>query len=42
MKHEHTDKEKSAFAPVLRGGETPPAPAIFHHQPVSGWHHLAV
>ncbi|CAH1119008.1 unnamed protein product [Phaedon cochleariae] len=42
------DKEKSAFAPVLRaGGFDPssnhtPAPALFHHQPVTGWHHLAV
>ncbi|XP_025828869.1 transcription factor collier isoform X1 [Agrilus planipennis] len=38
------DKEKSAFAPVLRGNSPihPPGPALFHHQPVSGWHHLAV
>ncbi|XP_050294033.1 transcription factor collier isoform X1 [Anthonomus grandis grandis] len=40
------DKEKSAFAPVLKGGESPPhyppAPALFHHQSVTGWHHLAV
>lgn len=40
------DKEKSAFAPVIRGSATPPAhtpaPALFHHQPVTGWHHLAV
>uniref|UniRef100_A0A6P7G6X8 Transcription factor collier-like n=1 Tax=Diabrotica virgifera virgifera TaxID=50390 RepID=A0A6P7G6X8_DIAVI len=44
IKHEHTNNEKSAFAPVVRGGETPPtpAPALFHHQPMSGWHHLAV
>ncbi|KAJ3627059.1 hypothetical protein MTP99_014466 [Tenebrio molitor] len=41
-----SDKEKSAFAPVIRGSATPPthppAPALFHHQPVTGWHHLAV
>ncbi|XP_044258308.1 transcription factor collier isoform X2 [Tribolium madens] len=41
-----SDKEKSAFAPVIRGSVTPPthppAPALFHHQPVTGWHHLAV
>ncbi|XP_066149667.1 transcription factor collier isoform X3 [Euwallacea fornicatus] len=41
-----TDKEKSAFAPVLKGSESPPpypsTPALFHHQNVTGWHHLAV
>ncbi|XP_065157423.1 transcription factor collier isoform X5 [Atheta coriaria] len=47
------EKEKSAFAPVVRGSPPPgapghalhphpPAPALFHHQPVTGWHHLAV
>ncbi|KAJ8942103.1 hypothetical protein NQ314_010150 [Rhamnusium bicolor] len=40
-----SDKEKSAFAPVIRGETSPshtPTPALFHHQPVTGWHHLAV
>ncbi|KAJ8980606.1 hypothetical protein NQ317_017367 [Molorchus minor] len=45
-KAEPTDKEKSAFAPVVRGNEISPShtptPALFHHQPVTGWHHLAV
>lgn len=44
--HNKPDKEKSAFAPVIRGNSIspahPPAPALFHHQPVTGWHHLAV
>ncbi|KAH1005614.1 hypothetical protein HUJ04_006560 [Dendroctonus ponderosae] len=34
-----TEKEKSAFAPVLKGADTPPpypaAPAMFHHQGMS-------
>ncbi|XP_017786780.1 PREDICTED: transcription factor collier-like [Nicrophorus vespilloides] len=51
-----SDKEKSAFAPVVRGCSPPPphqqppplahhhppAPALFQHQPITGWHHLAV
>ncbi|KAF7279581.1 hypothetical protein GWI33_006977 [Rhynchophorus ferrugineus] len=39
------DKEKSAFAPVYKGSDSPsypPAPSLFHHQNVTGWHHLAV
>ncbi|XP_045483036.1 transcription factor collier isoform X2 [Harmonia axyridis] len=50
VKAEATDKEKSAFAPVIRAGcdvspstsaNRTPAPALFHHQPITGWHHLA-
>ncbi|KAL3278846.1 hypothetical protein HHI36_016366 [Cryptolaemus montrouzieri] len=51
IKAETTDKEKSAFAPVIRAGcdvspstsasSRTPAPALFHHQPITGWHHLA-
>ncbi|XP_044762099.1 transcription factor collier isoform X3 [Coccinella septempunctata] len=49
VKSETSDKEKSAFAPVIRAGcdvspstsTRTPAPALFHHQPITGWHHLA-